>query len=383
MRRTNSLLIIILSILFSCIDPYSPKYDINATKKYVVSGQITDQEGYQYIQISLTTSLAKPQYIPLTDCKVEVMDNNGNSFLFDEYAEGKYSSWIDQEHLIPGNSFKVKIITPAGIRIESEYDQMPVCPQVDSVYYQRLDLPTNNPDVMQKGVRFYLDLDATATDSRYFKYEIIESYEYHSSFLFEGYYDGRTHKINPPDDSRSVCYKTELMKDIYTLTTKNLLQNQYKRFPLHFVDNTTQRLLYQYCLEIRQYAISEKAFAFWSQLQQNATEMGGLFDKQPFNITSNLFIPDQPEAKVLGYFNTASVKTRRFFFKDIPNLDFEFYNACIPQDFFLALAYNAFTPSDYPVYLVYNTGYSIGYVDPGCVDCQLLGGSVTKPEFWP
>ncbi|RPH32785.1 MAG: DUF4249 family protein, partial [Bacteroidales bacterium] len=47
---------ILISAFSSCIEPYSLDIGDQANEKYVVFGQITDQEGYQTVLISKTSS---------------------------------------------------------------------------------------------------------------------------------------------------------------------------------------------------------------------------------------------------------------------------------------------------------------------------------------
>ena len=56
MHRTSSFLFILLLLKMSaCIEPFEPDIEAGASKKYIVSGQLTDQEGYQYVSVSLAS----------------------------------------------------------------------------------------------------------------------------------------------------------------------------------------------------------------------------------------------------------------------------------------------------------------------------------------
>lgn len=380
MRLIKYLTIILLFAPISCIEQYYPKYEKNAIHKYIVTGEINNTEGYQYITISMTSPVDRPTFLPLTDCIVEVIDDNGNTFMYDEFEDGKYRSFITSNFLTPGTSYKLRVRTPAGETIESDYDQMPYCPEVDTVYYERINIPTSNPDLYVNGVQFYIDIKGAENDSRYYKWEIIETFEYHAYYPIQIYYDGKLNKIDP-DYSKNICYQTQPIKSIYTINTSSLQDNSYKKLPLHFVDNTTQKLQHQYSIEIVQYALSDEAHTYWNQLQQNSTDQGGLFDKQPFNIVSNYKSVNNSEISILGFFYACSKTKKRYFFNNIPNLTFNFLGYCEPQK--LEMGFAPYSPEDYPIYCIIMADGSLGVADAQCFDCTQLGGTTEKPTYWP
>lgn len=377
------MLIIMLS---SCIKHYEPEISGSDAVKFVITGQVNRGDNIQRINISKTSSLSESKYLPVTGCKVKILDDKGNIYEAIDQKDGNYITVIPESKLAIGSSFKVEINTPEGINIVSDFDQIHDCPDVDTVYYILDSLPSGNPTIYTKGIQFYTNLNAENTNSHNFRWEAIETYEYHSSFPIEWYYDGTLHHILPPDHSKSVCWRTAPVKDVFTLTTQNLTENKYNMYPFHFVDNVSlPRLLYGYSLLIRQYAISEAAFTYWEKLRINSNEQGGLYEKQPLVIKGNMHNITNPDQKVLGFFGAATVKSKRIFVKKVENLPLEYQSVCtaegeeprrgglkgIPTTFYPAYLY----ATDY--------GFSMIILDSKCYDCTLAGGSVNKPDFWP
>jgi len=367
-------------MLITCIEPYIPQISSQASNKYVISGLVTDQEGYHYVSISLASPTGEPHFTPLTDCTVKILDDKGNTFSLEEFLEGNYRVWIDSQHLTPGTSYMLKVITSAGVEIISDFDQMPICPGIDSVYYIREDLPTTNPQVNVNGIQFYVNTDATNIDSHFFMWELEETWEYHVPYAKEWYFDGEVHRINPPDSSEMVCWSTKAIKNIYTLSTRNLSQNIYTMLPLHFVDNTTSRLMYGYSLLVKQYALTESAYAYWEQLRINSNEQGGLYTKQPLAIRGNLSSVNHPDLQVLGFFSASSVKSKRYFIRNVDDLDVENIIFCSPQSY--RFGFRDVEEREYPAYFIEVQG-EILFMQESCVDCRTLGGVTTKPDYWP
>jgi hypothetical protein len=384
MRQTNIIILfwMLVIMLQSCIIPYEPHIDSKDINKYVVSGQITDHNVYQTVSVSMASPIGDPQFIPVSGCYIRIFDQKGNEFEMQESEVGIYKVKIDSNYLIPGNSFKVEILTTNGTSIESDFDRMSKCPEVDSVYYARKDLLSNSPRQDTKGIQFYLDLDGGNIDSRFFKWEVFETWEYHAEYPREWFYDGSVHHIFPPDYSRKVCWSTELVKNIYTLSTENLIENKYDMFPLNFVDNHTSRLMYGYSLLINQFAMSEAAYSYWDQMRINSSEQGGLYEKQPLSITGNLHNNTNPDQEVLGYFSASSVKSKRIFVRNVENLELDFPAICNP--FSPRYGFREINPSDYPTFLMGDEdGWRMVFLNTECVDCLTLGGTNIKPDFWP
>ncbi|NQV03618.1 MAG: DUF4249 family protein, partial [Bacteroidia bacterium] len=241
-RIKNILFILTMLLLFACIKPYDPQIDSSVENKYVVSGRITDIEGWQEVSVSLSSPIESPEYIPVPDCEVTILDDKSNVFLLEEYEPGQYQVWMGQEYLTTGTSYQVRVTTPGGEELVSGFDRMSPGPELDSVYYLLEDIPTPNPDINLRVMQFYVDLDAEGDYSQYYKWEVVETWEYHAAHPAEYFYDGRLNQIIPPDYSNKVCWITGLVKNIFTISTKSLAQNIYNHYPLQHIDGHTSRL---------------------------------------------------------------------------------------------------------------------------------------------
>ena len=364
--------------LHGCIEEYRPDIEHIESNKYVVYGELTTEMEDNIISIALASPIQEPQYIPLKECDVKITDEGGNSYDGNEFEGGKYAVRIPPENLVLGMAYRLEVITPAGTNLVSEYEELLDSPDIDSVYHKRENIATNNPEHFIEGVQFYLDLDAPGAEHFYYKFDVIETFEYHSELPLECYYDGDLHCVDPPDYSHMVCWATKQIKDIFLLNAAELQENAYKLFSLHFVDNTTQRLKHLYSILVKQYAIDEAGYVYWDQVRQNNLEQGGMYETQPLPAKGNLVNLTNPEQEVLGYFQVSCAKTKRIFVKDVPDLEFNFYPECGIWGLFEPLRFR--DPKFYPIYL---TGGN--EVSPDCIFCEmsLLGGTTERPDFWP
>ncbi len=378
----NILAILSMILLFACIKPFDPSIDSNAANTYVVSGRVSNTEGWQEVEVSLSSPIESPLYIPVPGCQVTILDDKGHVFSLEESEPGNYRVWMDQQYLIPGTSYQVRVATPGGEELESGFDRMAAGPQVDSVYYHINDVPTPNPQVNLKVMQFYVDLNAKGDYSQYYKWEIVETWEYEAAHPLEYYYDGTHHVVDPPDYSKKVCWITGLVKNVFTVSTKSLSQNIYNQYPLQTVDGHTSRLGILYSTLVRQLALSEGAYNYWDQLRINSNEQGGLYEKQPFAIKGNLLNVSNPENDVLGYFYAASESTKRYFYHDVEGIVLDYSDQCY-ESVLGKFGWREYFPREYPIYYFYNEAGMLRILNCYCIDCRLQGGTIVKPDFWP
>jgi hypothetical protein len=381
-------------ILSSCVKRYEPEIKKTDVEKYVVTGQVIMGDPVQVVNICLSSPITKPEIRPVIGCQVTIIDSKGNSYIAKDVWGGNYEAVIPLSAIVPGNSFKVDIVTSGGVHITSDFDQIQDCPPVDSVYYVVQHRPTSSPIEFDDGIQFYVNLDAENYSCRYYKWEATETWEYHTQYPIEFYYDGMIHMKQPPDSSKMVCWKSMKIRDLYTVSTKELAHNKYNKYPLHFVDNlSSARLVYGYSLLLRQFALSENAYNYWDKIRINSQEQGGLYESQPLSVKGNLHNITDPGQDVLGFFGAASVREKRIFVRNVPDLTSEFVFNCVFGDLKWGLA--GASPSMYPIYLptrliyFYDPDttvrfYTLLSIDHECVDCtSTVGGKNVKPDFWP
>jgi hypothetical protein len=245
-----------------------------------------------------------------------------------------------------------------------------------------LDLPTNEPDEWIKGIQFYTNLNADESQSKYYRWQITETWEFHSAYPKEFYYDGEINHISPPDYSTFYCWTTRPLDEIFTLSTQGLSENSYTKFPLHYVSNTTERLSVLYSFMIHQIALSEDAYNYWDQLRINNTIGEGLYSGQPLAIKGNYTNTSHSDQNVLGFFQASSETNKRVFVAPIESLELDYSDKCSPSVLRMGLV--EITPNMYPAWLMESHGFwTMKLMNDECVDCTLRAGKTEKPSFWP
>jgi hypothetical protein len=158
----------------------------------------------------------------------------------------------------------------------------------------------------------------------------------------------------------------------------NLVKNEKKRIPLHYVLPTSGKLDVKYSCMVYQYALSEKAYNYWHQKKIDLQESEGLYTTQPGQSKSNIVNINDPEETILGYFWASSRTEKRIFFGG------PFENYRIPKCVLDTLG-GPPTEPPYPAYFwLLGTSISSLYLvgHQRCFDCRSKGGTLTKPDFW-
>jgi len=367
-------------LLNSCIKPFEPNFKSASINKYVVQGTLSSKEGWHSIFVSTSSGVENAAYQPLSRCQVSIVDDLGNEFTAVGDA-GEYMLWMSKDDLVIGRGYKVKVITPNGEHLESEYDYLPDGPEILEPTYKIEAHPIQDIGDFLDGLQFYIDLKANKDQSRFYRWQLIETWEYHSRYPVEYYYDGEVQQVSPPDSSEFYCWVTDQVDEIFTLNTTNLSSNEIVGFPLHFVANNSSRLGVLYSLLVQQIAMSEDAYNYWELLRQNNTEIGGLYSSQPLAVKGNFKNLSNPDKEVLGFFQASTIHSVRIFVEP-PPIIMTFTDKCNPSK--LEHGFIEIKPYEYPAYLQTVEGtYSNILLNDECVLCTTRGGTTEKPAFWP
>ncbi len=412
-KKWNRFFIIIVSLtLFalSCISPFEPNYK-GEDNLLVVDGSLIKGVETQVIKISRSSSIVHPKYQnvkyqPEKNCQVKIMDDSGNEFFFKEELPGEYVASINDEFLNYGTQYKLIFSIPGGGNYESGYQKLLKTAPIDSFY----SIKENHYDPLMnqeniEGLQFYVDLDAPDDASKYYKWQIEETWENHASHKIDGIWDGSTIRFyNPPSDTLYYCWETKTVDGIYTASTTNLSQNVIKKIPLHFKLSSSKTLIFKYCATVKQFALNKEAYDYWHTKEIELTESGQIYTKQPYQLISNISNTDNAYEKVLGFFWVSSCTLKRIFVENPFNNGSGPDNNCdraTTCDLYYTENYEAYLdflydeitfmkwgrdfPNTPPLFFYIEHVYKLicfNFSKDECVDCRERGGTIQKPDFW-
>ena len=370
-------------LAIGCIEPYQAPDISENISILVVDGFINATEGSATVRLTKAIALSKKDEYPTEKgADVKITSENGNSFTLLEQDSGKY--YADGLTVDPSSRYQLSIRTADNRHYISDYISVTQTPPIDSVTWRPED----------EGVSILVNTHDDSNSSRYYKWDYIETWEYHSPY--PSYYTNVGPSevvVRKPEEMVYYCYKTVPSTKIVVGSTVRLSNDVVRDVPLTYMERGSSRLSIMYSILVRQRVIDKIEYEFLQDLQRVTESVGGLFDSQPYEILGNIRSMD-PSIPVLGYFSAGFTNEQRIFlgYGDLPDhLQRIPYTYCyldtvcsilrpdlrcvidlasLPLNSYLVADLNPFFP-----------GYSI--TSKSCADCRVQGGELAKPDFWP
>ena len=379
MRIKNIFTIFLLLFsITSCVDEYWPELD-KYENLLVVDGLLTNGNEPVLVKLSVASPVNDKQFIPQSDGKLYITDENGIITQLSETEPGTCKASDNFFCGQAGKTYQLHITLPNGQSYNSDVCRLKASTPIDSVYgiVESPDFSKNNHHF--PGIQFYIQNHSEVNDTSYYLWKLSQTYKYRSTFDIDFTWAGEFIPYPNPDSLRT-CWRTTDVKDILFSSTKYLNPNTIHQFPLHFVSTETKLLSIRYSVLVKQLSISETAFNFYNAIEEQNIEQGGLWSQQPVQILGNMHNVNNPEEPVLGFFVVAGVSEKRVFINR-PEITF-YYTECTPD--FESLRWIAFEPqSSWPIYIDDIMFLGLAMAErKDCFDCRLNSGFLTPPSFW-
>lgn len=333
MKPVIIILIIITVTLTSCYKVYDPKVESN-NKVIIVNGLMTNKPESYHIILTYANSLnSTEKELPLEDANVYVTDNMDNHFIFHEWESGNYASDSLQFTGIPGQSYRLHIVTADGKEYES--DPQRLFPEVspDSIYAefgsQEILERSTGLKVITSGANIFIDI-RNLSDSipRYrFTSNLVKQYYYTLSFLLNwytllvfDYYCWQTVDTDPNINLSGVEYSTSsasVRKHPAGFADDNLFVfASYYGLKINMDDTTgiafktnAEKLFETHgrILYLNQYTLNNETYEYYKKLDEQMKSEGKLFDPIATQLNGNVKCITNSEKKAIGFFEASSV----------------------------------------------------------------------------
>ncbi|HWD90131.1 MAG TPA: DUF4249 domain-containing protein [Mucilaginibacter sp.] len=389
MKKTTVIIIIVALGWWGCKQVYNPHPIATATNYLVVEGAINTGTDSTLIHLSRTAPVSsKGSVVPELGAVVTIIGDGGASYPCIETGNGYYTA--AGLNAASGN-FGLKINTRDGKLYQSDLVAAKNSPPIDSVYYR----------IQGNGLEIYADSHDPANNTKYYRWDYVGTYEFHSAF------DSKLYLQTVPVDSVMprplanqiyICWRNDISSTILVNSSAKLATDIITQNPIQFLPSTAEELENRYSILVKQYALTADAYNYYTQLKRNTEQLGGVFDPQPSQLTGNIHCISNPGEPVLGYITAGSAAESRIYInnRNLPAwlastpysqclLDTDLYNQPSGRAVINMVQARIYTGFDVPVYTIQPpmAAHPDGYTgsSEACVDCTLRGTN-QKPAFW-
>jgi hypothetical protein len=251
--------------------------------------------------------------------------------------------------------------------------------------------------------------------TRYYQWKYVQTWEFHSKYISTlkltwdsvglvpftpkprvtgvAYKDPLRQGV--PDSSVYRCWKSDSLSAISIGSSEKLSQDVISEQLMAFIPLNSQQLSVLYSINVKQYALSDKAYRFLQQMKKNTEQLGSIFDAQPSDNYGNIRCITDPTEVVIGFVEVTEEKQKRIFIDKTQVPDWNYQPGCDPE--FKVLNDSDYLRAPSPLRIVLTGGVRLTRVaefggasginfvfvaDRSCVDCTITGVN-KKPGFWP
>lgn len=386
MQKQNIFLLMIITLLLGCREPYDPTLENGVVSYLVVEGMI-NASGVTTIQLSRTRPLSEEEIKQFeTGATVEIESDNNARFALTDRGGGVYTS---ASNVLPQDRrYRLRIKTTAGKEYLSTFAAVKVTSAVTVSWSQNAE-----------GVQITASTADPSNTSLYYQWLTEETWEINSALKSLWVVESRTPRFSlrrrTPEERENAyrCWATLRSENILTANTTAQSEDMVKGFSLVKIPNGSEKLTVRYSMLVSQYAISKEAYEFYEIVKKNTEKMGSVFDPQPSLVRGNITCTTDPGEIVVGFIDCSVSSSQRIFISSEEAGNWNSSRVCQTSyvqnsliDLRRELSTDAIMIADHlvadypdPTGEEIILGYNIANAD--CLDCRLRGSNI-RPEFW-
>lgn len=397
LKRIAYILLAVVSFT-SCLEPYEINIE-DYEDLLVVDALITDELKNHKVILSRSTSTLNQTPKRESGALVIITDEEGYEEVLTEIEPGVYETDMRQFLAHEGVSYVLSIQTVTGEKYTSKPCLIQPKTVIEDIHY----LPGKdwNEDQSQEFQGLRVLVDGTAQGVNYVRWMYEETWMFKVPYPTQVEYDYDELRWQYISPINVLCWKDSKSNSILIHSSAEQRNAEFFDKQVCFIPTSiSDKLTVRYSILVKQLSISKDEYEFWKKLKFTTEDSGDPFGIQPYSIIGNIRNVINKNEPVLGYFQTASVVSKRIYINrdqieklNLPIMEFNY--GCQLNNFYLK-------DSDYgsalDMYegLVLNGSFSLfdaiyeqGSIEPAglmlssprCSDCTKTG-TLLKPDFW-
>lgn len=376
--------------IVSCTEPYALQSNTYESA-LVIEAVLTNEAKQHEVKLTKTYRLEENENEIETGAVVKIYGDDGSVQDFEE-IDGIYKS-TNIFQAIAGVKYKLTIETSNGNNYVSNLETLTTVTPLEEITASAV---TNNG---VRGVEIAANSYDPLNTSKYYRYTYEETYKVivprwsPNKLTFTS--DNEIIISLRDDPQTRTCYTTNKSNNIILASTIEMTEDRVTNFPVKFIPQNNYSIANRYSILVKQYVESFNSYNFYRILKSFSNSGNVLSQIQPGFIYGNIQCTNNPNEKVIGIFNVASVSSKRIFFNyeeifpgelfpdyldtcDIKEFDSSCFGPSCAANGFYSLKSNYMSGK-----LVYyaSEGVIFKMVKPVCGDCTTFSSNVI-PAFW-
>jgi hypothetical protein len=381
--------ITVVLIWIGCKEAYiTPETSIN-NSYLVIEGVIAGGTDSTIIKLSRTVKISAVINVVETKATVTVEDDQNNTYALKEtLIKGTYG--IPAIGLVDSRNYRLRVTTSNNQVYLSDYTPVKNAPPIDSIGYK----------VTGDGISLYANTHDATNKTRYYRWDYDEAWKFHTKYFSTWKTSGTQIIARPTSEYNFYCFSSHVSNNIIVNSTTKLTQDLLYQAPVLDIALGEEKLQMRYSILLKQYALTEEAYAFWNLLKTNSQSLGSIFDAQPSQAIGNIHCTSNPALPVIGYISAGAIQRKRIFIdrSELPAnwVTFDPYKCKLDTMLFCRPVEGGPCVNDVLANLIpigstsipifdYTTekGALLGYISASrpCTDCTTRG-KVAQPVFW-
>lgn len=322
--------IIVFAVLMSCEEEVS--FESGNRSLFIVDGFITDAARIHTIRLATSGEFDSKfdggLEEPVTDATVSIENSTGESVQLQESRPGFYDT-PEGYQAIAGDTYVLCITTQDEQHYQSQPQELRPSGSMGDLYYDFSVAEEEGPDntlISRLSINFFSDF--SFPEENYFY-----KWEWDGTYILNTTYFKREERLAARCDSfipgtPEFCYVDEEPDGEYIriLNSNESTQLNNEKFLI-----LSKRVDYnwkeRYSIRFFQLAITEEAYNFWNDANQQKEQTGSIFDPAPAKIVGNVYNVNDQNEEVLGYFGVYGSQEGRLFIPGVEAIG-ESSNAC-------------------------------------------------------
>ncbi|HYC84332.1 MAG TPA: DUF4249 domain-containing protein [Chryseosolibacter sp.] len=293
--------VVLVIAMAGCVDviEFPVRYQAG---QLIVYGQFNDQAEQHFVRLSTSVSKYRPPQ-PVSGAQVILMDDNGNQYAYQQSEAGVY---VLEESISGsvGSEYFIEIRLQDQV-YRSTPEKIPAPLGTDSAFYEisQEAFPSVKYDFLTRHLNIFTKSALPVTTEDYYL-----RWEVHELYFWE-----LTDFPDPFGIPAPECFVYDLINPerINLLDGRTVNPAVITQFlAAREIDPSFKNRHY---IIVRQASLTRGSFEYWNKILTTITNTGSVFDIPPAAVPGNIYNINNPDERVLGYFEASRVSVNRFF----------------------------------------------------------------------